>query len=275
MDLKRKIESVESRESKSSIAVKRKAPLKAELSLQLKSLQEKFNALENENQQNKETIKNLELKVKGLEEKTSWNAGESKIVKSVPVQTDEILLCHKCDYIGENIYELDAHSWTEHSPEEYLTCRYCENGFDSKSELMAHRKKHHSNRVNICRDFSNGVCPYVESVCWYNHSETTNTSSTVLTRSSCNICDEIFTSRSELMHHNKKKHKNKVPLCKKSIHGTCWFGNDNCWFIHQEVDDGEKITKDDEITKDKEMVAKIFDMMEAFTKRLIEIEQKV
>ena len=77
------------------------------------------------------------------------------------------------------------------------------------------------------------------------------------------------------MHHNKKKHKNKVPLCKKSIHGTCLFGNDNCWFIHQEVDDGEKITKDDEITKDKEMVAKIFDMMEAFTKRLIEIEQKV
>ena len=58
---------------------------------------------------------------------------------------------------------------------------------------------------------------------------------------------------------------------KKSIHGICWFGNDNCWFIHQEVDDSEKITKDDEITKDKEMVAKIFDMMEAFTKRLITI----
>ena len=65
---------------------------------------------------------------------------------------------------------------------------------------------------NICRDFTNGICPYVESVCWYIHSETTNASSTVLTRSSCKICEEIITCRSELMHHNKKKHKTNVPF---------------------------------------------------------------
>ena len=38
---------------------------------------------------------------------------------------------------------------------------------------------------------------------------------------------------------------------------------------------GKKTTKDDEITKEKEMVAKIFDMMEAFTKRFIEIDKKI
>ena len=98
MDLKGKIDVVvELEKNKTSIANKRKAPLKSEISQQLKSLQEKFNALEDENKQNVETIKNLELKLKGMEEKRPLKDGKMTIKHSVPVQTEEILLCHKCD----------------------------------------------------------------------------------------------------------------------------------------------------------------------------------
>ena len=58
-------------------------------------------------------------------------------------------------------------SYTEHDAEHYLTCRFCENCFNTKKELMIHRKKYHIERVNICRDFSKGVCPFVDNVCWH------------------------------------------------------------------------------------------------------------
>ena len=83
----------------------------------------------------------------------------------------------------------------------------------------------------------------------------------------------MFTSRSQLMYH-KRKHKNQVPLCKKNMNGTCWFGNNNCWFIHEEVNKSEQMRKNEEFTKDKDIVEKIFNMMETFTKRITEIEQQ-
>ena len=281
MDLKGKIDVVvELEKNKTSIANKRKAPLKSEISQQLKLLQEKFNALEDENKQNVETIKNLELKLKGMEEKRPLKDGKMTIKHSVPVQTEEILLCHKCDYVAEDIIELDGHTYSDHAPEEYLHCRFCENAFDSLRELMLHRKKHHLNRVNVCWDYSNGVCTYGESDCWFKHSTAVETASRGLTRSNCNICDETFTSRSELMYHNKRKHTKQVPLCNKNINGTCWFGNNNCWFIHEEVNESEKVRKDEELTKDNEVIEKdevvqrLFQMMEKLTERMFQIEKK-
>ena len=43
-------------------------------------------------------------------------------IDSVSVQTDEIFLCHKCSFEGEDIYDLEAHTYSEHSTGEYLTC---------------------------------------------------------------------------------------------------------------------------------------------------------
>ena len=80
--------------------VKKKAPLKSELSLQLKVLQGKFDALEDENRQNVETIKILNI------------AGKSPVLQSIQVQTDEILLCHKCDYEPEDVYDLVARTYS-------------------------------------------------------------------------------------------------------------------------------------------------------------------
>ena len=95
-----------------------------------------------------------------------------------------------------------------------------------------------------------------------------------------NICDETFTSRSELMYHNKRKHTKQVPLCNKNINRTCWFGNNNCWFIHEEVNESEKERKDGELTLDNEVIEKdevvqrLFQMVEKLTERMFRIEKK-
>ena len=203
----------------------------------------------------------------GLEGKDSLNAGKSPALNSIQVQTDEILLCHKYDYEPEDVYDLDAHTYSSQGVDVYLTCRYCGNSFDSKPELMLHRKKHHVHQVNICRNFSSGVCPYEESVCWYKHMDSEITSEVILSRIKCTVCDLEFTSRSELMYHKKKEHRTQVAQCKNI--GKCWFGKDKCWFNHDESKECEEMGEHEKSTEN------IFKMVETFTKRIITIEEKL
>ena len=112
--------------------IKNKMPLKSELNTQLNDLQAKYESLDQENKQNRETIKHLEEKVRGLQQQKISKPKESCIVRTASV--------HKCDYEPEDVYDFDAHTYSEHAPENYLTCRYYEYGFDTKKELMIHRK---------------------------------------------------------------------------------------------------------------------------------------
>ena len=81
------------------------------------------------------------------------------------------------------------------------------------------------------------------------------------------------------MYHNKRKHTKQVQLCNKNTNGTCWFGNNNCWFIHEEVNESEKVRKYEELTKDNEVIEKdevvqrLFQMMEKLTERMFQIEE--
>ena len=63
---KRKFDLIESNPTKMTV-IKKKMPLKSELNTQLTDLQAKYESLEIENKQNKETIKNLEENVKTLQ----------------------------------------------------------------------------------------------------------------------------------------------------------------------------------------------------------------
>ena len=269
---KRKFDLIESNPTKMTV-IKKKMPLKSELNTQLTDLQAKYESLEIENKQNKETIKNLEENVKSLQQQNMSKPKESCKLSTVSVQTEEIILCHKCDYEADDIYELDAHTYSEHLPESYLTCRYCEYGFDTKKELMIHRKKHHIDRVNTCRDFSNGVCPFVDSVCWYKHSEAVLTIGEVSNTFKCNLCDEGYTSKSEIMYHKKLKHR--APQCKNNIQGTCWFGEEKCWFAHNQIKESDKNENDEENTKNNEIMEKMFKMMETFTERIMKLEERI
>ena len=67
----------------------------------------------------------------------------------------------------------DNMCWYSHdltSEELQHKCRFCGNCFNSKSELMAHRKSHHSQTVAKCRNYVNGKCNFGLE-CWYEHGQ--------------------------------------------------------------------------------------------------------
>jgi hypothetical protein len=160
-DMKKKVELINA-----NPAVKKKAPLKSDICAQLKDLQEKYGDLEKENNWNKAIINQLEFKVRQFEENDSSRVDKLPELLSVSVQTEKIILCHKCDFEAEDRSHIDAHTCTDHSSDNYLTCRYCEYCFGTKKELMIHRKQHHLDKVNMCRDFARGICPFVDKICW-------------------------------------------------------------------------------------------------------------
>ena len=50
-----------------------------------------------------------------------------------------------------------------------LTCRKCGETFNSKHNLMSHRKQAHVENVRPCRDFLQNNCRRGEGRCWYKH----------------------------------------------------------------------------------------------------------
>ena len=116
VEIKRKVKLIEANPTNIISVNKKKAPLKSELLAKLIALEGQYDVLEKENKQHIEFIKSLELKVKGLQEIASKDK-DSPILESVSVQTDEIILCHKCDYEAEDRYDLDAHTWSVHESE--------------------------------------------------------------------------------------------------------------------------------------------------------------
>ena len=51
-------------------------------------------------------------------------------------------------------------------------CNICKDNFESKNDLMKHRKKEHVQKVNICWNFISSKCQYVEDLCWFRHNKT-------------------------------------------------------------------------------------------------------
>ena len=277
--LKRKIELVEVKPNKTHADIKSKPPLKSELIIQLKMLQDKYNALHSDHKQNIELIKCLNDKVERLEHKESSKIWESKILpSSVSIQTEEIILCHKCDFEAEDKYELDAHTWELHdteASEDIVTCWYCGDDFETKSDLMKHRKREHVDRVNICKKYAKGVCPFDEGSCWYYHTKTGKDSGTKSTDFTCRICDKTYSHITDFMRHRRCAHYHMVPQCFNMYQGTCVFGEEKCWFKHEKNEDAHNNENKKDIDENETVTQKMLDMMEKFTKRLIEIEDKL
>ena len=67
--------------------------------------------------------------------------------------------------------------------------------------------------------------------------------------------------------HRKKVHAKNIPLCKNFGKGACIYGNEKCWFNHND----DKILKESE-NGNKDVVQRIFSMMEKMTERIIKME---
>ena len=107
------------------------------------------------------------------------------------------------------------------------TCNTCKDNFESKNELMMHRKKEHVEKVQVCWNFVSSKCQFVEDLCWFRHCN----SEMQQEKYYCKFCGETFMTRNDLQIHKKIKHNKTVLYCTNEV---CWYGPEKCWFRHNE-----------------------------------------
>ena len=264
--IKRKLEKVE-------IKTIKKTPLKADLIVQLKQLQDSFNALEEANIKNLEIIKFLTEKIEGLEKRRKMISKETQSEDvqelkcsecyfralndsdlnrhmenshgwSVNQSTDNLdyssgpIDCKRCEYQAEDGYDLDGHRWSEHEEDEdgHIICKFCDEKFANVGNLMKHKKLKHREKVAICKHYNSIGCPFEDEKCWFLHIKSNETFK-------CNICEENFNTKSNFMEHRKSKHGAMVQLCKNKE--KCVFRS-SCWFMHEILDEQQINHKSDE-----------------------------
>ena len=92
-----------------------------------------------------------------------------------------------------------------------IECRSCDDQFSDIWSLMNHRKLKHAQLVAQCKSIIlNGKCRFTSEKCWWNHDAKKSDQNSAF---KCFICDEVFTSKSEMMKHRKREHRSKVRKC--------------------------------------------------------------
>ena len=130
----------------------KKAPLKAELLVQLTVLEKEHEALKLENIKHLATIEELENKVATLEEVVKKKSLESDTYPQTELDMSfGPRYCRKCGYEAEDGYQLDGHIWSEHEDTnvDSLHCQHCDQIFSSLKDLMNHKKMKHVENVNF------------------------------------------------------------------------------------------------------------------------------
>ena len=147
--------------------------------------------------------------------------------------------CSECYYQGTSKAELSKHINLKHArqdskKESSIRCKNCGEQFNTKWNLMYHRKAKHLSTVAYCRNKSEGKCQYADDMCWWNHAE--KQEGTI----ECHICNNIFTSRANMMSHRKREHKDLVKICSQFQNDNCRFKSESCWFEHEEKNHEQK-----------------------------------
>ena len=58
---------------------------------------------------------------------------------------------------------------------------------------------------------------------------------------SCYYCTQVFKTKSDVMLHSKRAHKEKVKPCQNYLNGHCDYSDIECWFNHiKSVDNGKR-----------------------------------
>ena len=191
----------------------KKAATKAEIIAQFEALQKEHEALSIEHNKSIETIevlsqehsKNIET-IENLKEKIAKMEKDKdpilQDVSSEEIDPDEMKKCIECGYEAEDIYDFDAHLFSGDCQDKLIDCRHCDKYFQTKRDLMVHRKKKHSNKVKICQHFLSGSCDLSDDKSWYKHKQK-DTGNDDLFRIQCSNCEQVFKYKFDLMHHIK------------------------------------------------------------------------
>ena len=292
----------------------KKSATKAELIFQLEELLSKYDALEKEHNQNIDLIARLmkngpqieEAKVTHIKETQTVNDtskciecdfeslsnedvkwhmhethGWSNILFISDDENDNIerepgLICKECQYKAEDMYDYDAHVWSEictdptvQKPNEInlsLSCNFCEDKFRNLGQLMKHKKLNHTEHINQCWNFASGECEFKDSDCWFLHDNTDRN------EFQCTSCDDTFAVKAKFFEHRKKHHAESTQKCRNVKSGTCRFGSAKCWFDHSDAINTSK-NNDEKLNPNGEDIEKLFQMMEKFTQQIVEIKE--
>jgi hypothetical protein len=199
-------------------------------------------------------------------------SGEDMDQNSIYMETEvnEEYICRFCKYRTSDMIEYDDHVCENESESEQTNCfpcTFCEQSFQSRRELMEHKKKEHSGRVSVCWKFNSGKCHYGDEKCWFNHIA-------AKCEIKCNFREQTFPNQSEFLTHRKSNHEKFVPLCRNLPHGKCNYTDTNCWFKHKETEMiNEHENNEKEIEENREVIQKMLQMMENFTKEIIQLKE--
>ena len=153
-----------------------------------------------------------------------------------PVQVDECVENVGCEGNCEHV--ICHRSDTQKERETTVTCNDCNKKFRSKVEMMDHKRDSDHPSKKKCNKFPN--CERGER-CWYMHntqvhSQITHVRSQVVTQLACNLCEQVFTKRNELMFHKKRVHPSNI-VCSNFLGGYCRRGvsGEFCWYRHDQL----------------------------------------
>ena len=237
-ELKRKKDFMESNPNKLTNTIKQKPPLKADIIIQMKTLQEKYDVLEVK-------YENL-LKEKTVEEKILPKLSKEQGIQTKNESEYVEISCTECIFLASCEDELNWHLGETHD-KDYISyfetdfpCSVCDRWCKSQKDLNRHMKVFHGKRIKSCSlacSFCDDGKGSKDGVIKQNV-ESVNVSQSVEIqkgdrRVTCNICDETFYTRRSMMVHKKSEHIEQVAICWNFATGNCEMGDDFCWFSHR------------------------------------------
>jgi hypothetical protein len=274
--IKKKIDLIqEPKQNKHRMVTEKKPPLKSNLIVQMKALQQEFDTLKLENEKNQITIKIMEEKLSQKSSMSIKSKGSQTFAREIQI------CCNVCIYVATCEEQLNWHMGYEHdlSDESYfdkefycdvcsrwfdiesnmlnhrkehekkqqhgmsndddkLCCNFCDESFSTKRELMRHKKTMHIENVAICRQYATGTCDFGDQYCWFSHCKSKQNHEVSIFK--CKSCEKEFIFQSDCLKHRKQEHTNSVPPCRNERNGTCRFGSLNCWFNHTNLENSNK-----------------------------------
>ena len=205
------------------------------------------------------------------EEEFSWHMDyEHDINTDMQYETDfPCEICAKwCRTEADLTHHLKRHAYESDSlsldnGDDMMSCNFCKRRFKTNKEVMVHKKKEHSEKVEICWNYSTGKCEFGADLCWFLH-----TNSSKSCEIDCNICGKVFTTLNQFLNHKKIEHVASVQQCTHEKNNSCPYGAKKCWYLHS-------LPENNEVNNvNQEVIEKIFNMMEQFTKRILNLENK-
>ena len=167
---------------------------------------------------------------------------------------DNKLDCDECDYQTFSFQFLEKHVQITHRPpsqsatadvsEAKYQCKDCGQEFTEKWTMMNHMRDTHGKSKRKCRYKDTNECKHGSIKCWYSHDDESDPQSDSFESVSitCKVCQNSFSSKSQLLKHRKSEHKETVPMCREIKEGKiCRFPEDQCWYRH-DVNIQKKIT---------------------------------